>query len=138
MSPGRNAYEELDSSELAELKRLEKKVVHYPTTPITTRRFCSLTQRHKLYEPLYNLKLLPMMPILPHRTILVYISARQHTWVALDWILSEFIENGDKIIVCATLDPDVLEYERNRMTRRSQLSLSRSPSRGPDPLEDSS
>lgn len=135
VSPGRNAYEELDSSELAELKRLEKQVVHYPTTPITTRRFCSLTQRHKLYEPLYNLKLLPMVPILPHRTILVYISARQHTWVALDWILNKFIENGDKIIVCATLDPDVLEYERNRMTRRSQLSLSRSPSRGPDPLE---
>lgn len=131
----RNAYEELDSSELAELKRLEKQVIHYPTTPITTRRFCSITQRHKLYEPLYNLKLLPMTPVLPHRTILVYISARQHTWVALDWMLSKFIENGDKIIVCATLDPDVLEYERNRAARRGQLSLSRSPSRGPDPLE---
>ncbi|KAI5961666.1 hypothetical protein KGF57_001600 [Candida theae] len=135
-SPTRNVYEELDSSELAELRRLEKLNVKYPTTPITTRRFCSLTQRHKLYWPLYNLELLPLVPILPHRTILVYISARQHTWVALDWIMNKFIVNGDKIIVCATLDPDVLEAERKKVTRRSQLALSRSPSRGrTDPLE---
>ena len=135
VSPTRNAFDELDSSELAELRRLEKRVIKYPTKPITTRRFCSITERHKLYWPLYNFKLLPMVPVLPHRCILVYISARQHTWVALDWILSKFLENGDKVIVCATLDPSVLEYERNLITRRNQLALSRSPSRGNDPFE---
>ncbi|KAI5964126.1 uncharacterized protein KGF55_002068 [Candida pseudojiufengensis] len=135
-SPRRNSsnYEESDRLDYAELRRFERQLVQYPTQPITTLRACSITRRHKLYEKLYNGELLPLVPVLPHRTILVYISARIHTWVALDWLLGSFIENGDKIIVCATVDPTIFQ-EKKKKRRRSYGSRSRSPSVYSDPLE---
>ncbi|CAI5760027.1 unnamed protein product [Candida verbasci] len=107
-----NKYDELSGLTPYELKKLEqhleKNMVQYPTKPITTSRGCSFTKRHKLYESLYNYKL-SIRPVLPHRTILIYISARIHTWVALDWILNKFIENGDKIIIVAAIDEEPIK-----------------------------
>ncbi|KAI5956578.1 hypothetical protein KGF54_001053 [Candida jiufengensis] len=132
---GSSNYEESERLDYAELKRFERQLVHYPTTPISVLRACSITRRHKLYEKLYNGKLFPLVPVLPHRVILVYISARIHTWVALDWILGKFIENGDKIIICATVDPAIFEDRKKNRRRKSSGSRSRSPSYFTDPLE---
>ncbi|KAI3403253.2 hypothetical protein KGF56_003841 [Candida oxycetoniae] len=127
----RGTYEESDRLNFQDLRRLEMEGLKYPTTPITIRRCCSITQRHKLYERLYNGDLYPLMPVLPHRTILLYISARVHTWVALDWILNKFLENGDKVIVCATVDSSIFERHKGRRYQ----SRSRSRSSFNDPMD---
>lgn len=133
-SPRRGStYEETDRFDYAELKKLEKELLRYPTTPISTLRCCSISRRHRLYQQLYKGKLYPLLPVLPHRTILVFISARVHTWVALDWALNKLIENGDRIIVCATLNSTILEEEERR--RKRQLSRSQSRSSYVDPYE---
>lgn len=76
----------------------------YPTTPIITHRGCTMTKLHNQYKDLYAGKLFNhenkfLFPVLPHRVILVYITARKHTWVALDWVLNKFIQNGDSVII---------------------------------------
>lgn len=81
----------------------------YPTRPIITHHGCTFTKVHKKFEDLYLGKLNNsdhghLTPVLPHRVILVYISGRKHTWVALDWILNKFIENGDSVIVVAAIN----------------------------------
>lgn len=78
----------------------------YPTTPLITRRGCTLTRMHKHFEDLYlgNLLSEGLCPVLPGRVILVYISGRQHTWVALDWILRSFIEHGDTVIIATAIN----------------------------------
>lgn len=80
--------------------------IAYPTTPIITRRGCTFTRLHKDFEDLYlgKLKSRGLAPVLPRRVILVYISGRKHTWVALDWVLRSFIEQGDTVIVVAALN----------------------------------
>lgn len=80
--------------------------IAYPTTPIITRRGCTFLRTHKDFEDLYLGKLASknLRPVLPRRVILVYISGRKHTWVALDWILRSFIENGDTVIVAAAMN----------------------------------
>ncbi|RLV89942.1 Replication factor C subunit 3 [Spathaspora sp. JA1] len=87
--------------------------IQYPSQPITNHKCCSISRQHSLFEALYKYKL-PFTPTLPRRTILVYISGRIHTWVALDWILTKFIENGDKIIVVSSVNADILERRRKR------------------------
>lgn len=79
--------------------------IAYPTTPIITRRGCTFTRLHKDFEDLYlgKLALRGLQPVLPRRVILVYISGRKHTWVALDWVLRSFIEQGDTVIVAAAI-----------------------------------
>ncbi|CAK9441653.1 uncharacterized protein LODBEIA_P55210 [Lodderomyces beijingensis] len=124
------AYEESDRMDYAELRRLEREIVQYPTRPISTLRCCSITRRHNLYKKLYNGQLYPQEPVLPHRVILVYISARIHTWVALDWVLTKFVENGDKVIVCATIDPSIFDPKK-----KTRYSRSRSRSSFTDPLD---
>lgn len=84
----------------------------YPTSPIFTHRGCTYSRIHKDFEDLYAKKLFNkengyLKPILPLRTILVYISGRKHTWVALDWILNKFIENGDSVVIVAAINHDL-------------------------------
>lgn len=77
--------------------------LNYPTTPIITHRGVNLTRVHRQYEDLYDglLAKQGICPVLPHRVILVYISGRKHTWVALDWALRNLIEQGDSITIVA-------------------------------------
>lgn len=77
--------------------------LNYPTTPIITHKGVNLTRVHRQYEDLYDgvLGKEGLWPVLPHRVILIYISGRKHTWVALDWILRNFIEQGDSITIVA-------------------------------------
>lgn len=77
----------------------------YPTSPIITRRGCLLRRSHKDFVKLYSGELIceGLWPALPGRVILIYISGRQHTWVALDWILSKFLQNGDTVIITAAV-----------------------------------
>lgn len=80
--------------------------IAYPTTPIITRRGCTFSRLHKDFENLYLGKLARrgLHPVLPRRVILVYISGRKHTWVALDWVLRSFLEQGDTVIVVAAIN----------------------------------
>lgn len=49
------------------------------------------------------------------RAILIHISGRRHSWVALDYVISKLVNNGDKLVVCCNLPT---ENNRQRMTRR--------------------
>lgn len=92
--------------------------VRYPTTPIVTRRGCTLTRLHKKFEPLYLGQLLKkgLCPVLPGRVILIYISGRTHTWVALDWVLRKFVQHGDTVIIVASL-PHALGPPATRLSQ---------------------
>ena len=49
------------------------------------------------------------------RAILIHISGRRHSWVALDYVISKIVNNGDKLVVCCNLPT---ENNKQRMTRR--------------------
>lgn len=89
--------------------------IQYPTTPILTRRCCTLTRTHRDFEDLYAGKLLNrgLCPVLQGRVILVYVSGRKHTWVALDWILRVFVQNGDSIIIVSSIPQPLARGARN-------------------------
>ncbi|GEQ67185.1 hypothetical protein JCM33374_g849 [Metschnikowia sp. JCM 33374] len=92
--------------------------VQYPTVPILTRKCCTLTRLHKEFEDLYlgNLAHKGLWPILPGRVIMVYVSGRKHTWVAIDWILCNFVQHGDTVIIVSSI-PHALGVSSNRLTR---------------------
>lgn len=90
----------------------------YPTTPIITFRGTTMARTHAKWDDLYKMKLYNsangwLRPTLPNRVILVYISGRMHTWVALDWIFRSFIENGDTVVVVAAIDLHQLLKQRH-------------------------
>ena len=104
-SPGRktNAFV---SSEMSKLYQMSE--VQYPTKPITRRDGSFQSAMHVDYLRLYKDELNDRkhgysVPVLPGRIILVYISARRHTWVALDWVLNNLIENGDTILIVGSI-----------------------------------
>lgn len=49
------------------------------------------------------------------RSVLIHISGRRHSWVALDYVISKIVNNGDKLVVCCNLPK---ENKKERMTRR--------------------
>lgn len=63
------------------------------------------------------------------RTMLCHISGRQHTWVALDWILTEFSSNLDHIIVVANLPRLNVNNTKSYTSRSPSGSRSRSRSK---------
>lgn len=104
----------------------------YPTRPIITHRGCTFTKFHKKFEDLYLHKLYNeennwLKPILPLRVILVYISGRKHTWVALDWILRNFIEHGDSIIVVLAINHDLSSRRRYSNYQSPQKIVAKTP-----------
>lgn len=104
-----------------DMVRLFQNAIKYPTTPIITRRGCTFTKMHNQFEDLYLGKLLHkgLCPVLPGRVILVYISGRKHTWVAMDWILRSFIEHGDTVIIVSAIN-----YSLDAKTRMIMRPLS--------------
>lgn len=104
LSPMRGGNTNMNMSKLLSSFRVD-----YPTRPIITHRGCTFTKLHRKFEDLYLKQLYNeengwLKPVLPHRVILVYISGRKHTWVALDWILRNFIEHGDSIIIVSAIN----------------------------------
>ena len=124
-SPNRTSlnYEDLDLETRLDIAQL----IQYPSTPITTKRFCTLKKSHKQFDQLYKDQLYRIIRPM-FRTILVYVSGRIHTWVALDWILSKFIEDGDHVIIIASINPCLLsgtnKDRSRRATSRTRMSLS--------------
>ncbi|KAM9893850.1 hypothetical protein OXX69_011560, partial [Metschnikowia pulcherrima] len=89
----------------------------YPTTPILTRKCCTLTRIHKDFEDLYlgNLASKGLWPTLRGRVIMVYVSGRKHTWVAMDWILCNFVQHGDTVVIVSSI-PHALGASGSRFT----------------------
>ncbi|CCE79714.1 Piso0_001798 [Millerozyma farinosa CBS 7064] len=96
----------------------------YPTTPIITHRGCTYTKTHRDFENLYSYDLFSkehnyLRPVLPSRTILVYISGRRHSWVALDWVLHNYIEHGDTVVISSAVPPEIVASKRRRKSAYS-------------------
>lgn len=106
-----------------DMSALFQSFIKYPTTPIITRRGCTFTKMHKHFEDLYLGKLLNkrLWAMLPGRVILIYISGRKHTWVAMDWVLRSFIEHGDTVIIVSAIN-----HSFGASTRRRRLLMSHS------------
>ncbi|ODV81445.1 uncharacterized protein CANTADRAFT_24388 [Suhomyces tanzawaensis NRRL Y-17324] len=124
-SPLRNGGIDFTNIDIARL--IKPMRTDYPTRPIITHRGCTFTKLHRDFENLYLAKI-PQRPVLPRRTILVYVSARKHTWVALDWVLSTFIEHGDTVIVVSAIKSEQFVCTRRRL---SQFSPQRTPAMTP-------
>lgn len=90
----------------------------YPTTPIITRKGCTITRIHRDFENLYLGHLLSrgLCPVLPGRVILLYISGRKHTWVAIDWVLRTLVQHGDIVIIVSSI-PHALGPKGSRLRR---------------------
>ncbi|TID17631.1 hypothetical protein CANINC_003997 [Pichia inconspicua] len=58
--------------------------IKYPTSPIITHDACTLTRKHKLFDDLYAGRL-------------------KHTWVGIDWACNELLEDGDSLIIIASI-----------------------------------
>lgn len=63
------------------------------------------------------------------RTILVHISGREHTWVALDWAMAELAEDIDYIVIIANIPRRDWSTRSGSYTRSRSASRSRSRSR---------
>lgn len=116
-SPNRLATNQRNSADLSRILSNHFFKPQYPTRPIITHRGCTFTKFHKQFEDLYLDKLNNkennyLTPILPSRVILVYLNGRKHTWVALDWILNKFIENGDTVIIVGAINLDFSHTRR--------------------------
>ncbi|KAL7662689.1 UspA domain-containing protein [[Candida] zeylanoides] len=110
------------------VRMLSPRRPEYPTTPITTRKGCTYTAEHRDYDALYQGRLRDATgavrePVLRHRVILVYVSGRKHTWVALDWVLNQFVEDGDSVIVVSAI-PRGFASAPSRVTAQPGVPLS--------------
>lgn len=110
MSPSRNGLDVNDFSRYFRTVRTD-----YPTRPIIKHRGCTFTREHPQFEDLYRAVIPGRRPVLPGRVILVYVSGRKHTWVALDWVLRLFLEDGDRIVVVSAINlPQMLRPSQKR------------------------
>ena len=75
----------------------------YPTSPIITHDACTLTRTHKLFDDMYAGRLKYVTPKLQNRVIMCYISGRRHTWVSIDWAANQLLEDGDTLVVVASI-----------------------------------
>lgn len=94
----------------------------YPTSPIITHDACTLTRKHKLFDDLYAGRLKYAEPKLHNRVILCYVSGRRHTWVGIDWACNELLEDGDSIIIIASIKNPGRSLSRLQ-NRNSDLSV---------------
>ncbi|ODV60387.1 uncharacterized protein ASCRUDRAFT_70906 [Ascoidea rubescens DSM 1968] len=72
------------------------------------------TKTHKDFQKIYanndheNRNGSNKVSVLPGRVLIVYISGRRHTWVALDWVLNKLLEDGDTLIILSTIPEQLL------------------------------
>ncbi|CDK27494.1 unnamed protein product [Kuraishia capsulata CBS 1993] len=92
----------------------------YPTSPIITHDSCTLTKVHKDFDHLYKGPMAKKPATLPSRTVMVYVSGRQHTWVALDWAVRKLLQDGDTLVVIASVSPNRRSARRVSMGSRGQ------------------
>ncbi|ODV82868.1 hypothetical protein CANARDRAFT_182148, partial [[Candida] arabinofermentans NRRL YB-2248] len=100
---------------------------HYPTEPIITHDACTLTKKHQDFDKLYSGQLKPKTAKLPNRNILCYVSGRRHTWVSIDWICNRLLEDGDTLIVIASINPKSSSSLRRRLSSTTPRSASPPP-----------
>lgn len=77
--------------------------LRYPTQPIITHDACTLTRKHKLFDDMYAGRLKYVQPKMQNRVILCYVSGRKHTWVGIDWACNQLLEDGDTIVIFASI-----------------------------------
>lgn len=75
----------------------------YPTSPIITHDACTLTRTHELFDDMYAGRLKYVSPKLHNRVIMCYISGRRHTWVGIDWAANQLLEDGDTLVIVASI-----------------------------------
>lgn len=131
-SPMRNSLGDIDDLSLARMLSNKIHGPEYPTTPIITHRGCTFTKLHRQFEDLYLEKLNNeengyKSPVLPHRVILVYITARKHTWVALDWILNKYIQDGDSVIIVSAINLNCLAKKRRSSFTSTENIVAKTP-----------
>lgn len=78
----------------------EKKMNTYITNSMASDGFTPLTKNQKRKIKILSERV--GYPNLP-RTILCYIDGRKHTWVGLDWVITNFIADTDHLIVVTSL-----------------------------------
>lgn len=98
----------------------------YPTTPIIVHDAVTLTRKHKLFDKLYSGDLKPKSAVLPNRNILCYVSGRRHTWVSIDWCCNQLLEDGDTLIIIASIKPDWDNSLHRRLSSGSVFASSHS------------
>lgn len=96
----------------------------YPTTPIITHDSCTYTKKHRLFDDLYSGRLRPRTAHLPNRNIVCYVSGRRHTWVAIDWCCNQLLEDGDTLIIIASIRPNWARSLQRRLSPGRALSVS--------------
>ncbi|KAH3666873.1 hypothetical protein OGAPHI_003322 [Ogataea philodendri] len=122
MSPAATHYGRIGSvSPIRNLKISGVSSRRYPTTPIITHDACTLTKKHKDYDRLYS-KHSGKRAALPDRNIMCYISGRKHTWVALDWCCNRLLEDGDTMVVTASINPNSKSLFARRLSSGSVYS----------------
>ncbi|GMM33796.1 Jip4 protein [Saccharomycopsis crataegensis] len=99
---------------------------------------CCYSKEHKDFNQIYvnynnrdtkALRPTDKLPAFPRRTILVYISGRKHTWVALDWAIKKLLKDGDHLVVVASIFPELMEKLDISSSAIHSRSVSRSPNR---------
>ncbi|ODQ77058.1 hypothetical protein BABINDRAFT_10430 [Babjeviella inositovora NRRL Y-12698] len=75
---------------------------------------CTLRSQHRDYNKLYSNRSPEAHHIFHKRKIMVYISGRKHTWVALDWVLRKLLANGDNLIIVAAINQEPLKWRGRR------------------------
>ncbi|VEU24206.1 DEKNAAC105405 [Brettanomyces naardenensis] len=96
----------------------------YPTTPIITHDACTLTRKHRLFDRLYSGSIKPRAAVLPNRNILCYVSGRKHTWVSIDWCCNQLLEDGDTLVIIASIRPNWRGSLRRRLSSGSAFAYS--------------
>jgi len=94
----------------------------YPTIPIITHDAVTLTKKHKYFDKLYSGQMKPKTPVMPNRNIICYVSGRRHTWVAIDWCCNQFLEDGDTLVIIASIRPNWKRSLRRRLSSSSIFS----------------
>lgn len=87
--------------------------------------YTPLTKQQKTREEILHRKV--GFPTIP-RTILVYVSGKRHTWVALDWVIFNLATDTDHIVIMANL-PKLSKMKKSYRSHSRSRSTSSSRSR---------
>lgn len=74
-------------------------------------QLCSLNREHAQFRLLYEGREAEKHHVFHRRRVLVYISGRKHTWVALDWAVRRLLANGDTLVVVGAITHTPRRYQ---------------------------